>query len=67
MKYDFIAIRDYDYADDKGPHVIEAPTGYEPFAVSRWPVPSTGMEFWFIREHIRQRGRKRKTSKSKEV
>ena len=52
MKYDFITVVDYDYADKKVPHVIEAPKGYKPFAISRWPVAGQGIEFWFVREHI---------------
>lgn len=52
MKYDFIKVIGYDYADDKKPHTIEAPKGYKPFAISRWPVAGQGIEFWFIREHI---------------
>jgi len=52
MKYDFISVKSYDYADSKTPHIIEAPRGYEPFSVSRWPVAGQGIEFWFIREHV---------------
>jgi len=59
MKYDFIAVVDYDYADRKKPHTIEVPEGYKPFTISRWPVAGQGMEFWFIREHIPVKSKRR--------
>jgi len=62
MKYDFIAVVDYDYADKKIPHTVEAPKGYEPFSISRWPVAGQGIEFWFIREHIPTKSKRRKTA-----
>jgi len=59
MKYDFIAVKGYDFLDAKKPHIIEAPKGYKPFAISRWPVPGQGIEFWFIREHTPTKSKRR--------
>ena len=52
MKYDFIAVAGYDYADRKMPHTIEAPESYRPFAISRPHIAGGEIEFWFIREHV---------------
>lgn len=53
MKYEFLSLKDYDYTDKSIPHFIEAPEGYRPFAVTRQPGASQGIEFWFIREHAK--------------
>lgn len=61
MKYDFLCVKSFDFADENKPQVIEVPKGYELFTITRWPVPGTAIEFWFKREHIkekRKRGQK---------